>query len=391
MAHSSRLALLPGYDTAPDIYETTAPSLTTSPPSRPLSVSSTSSISSDDNGISHRRILPGTARERFTREGRGRDVRGGEFGDGVGGGKKGWKFGRRRAEDEGLEERVARLRREVEECRMLAEREKTSGDQNEGIDEEMEALREVLEGLDVRGTNANGRDARKSVVRASTNGDEDGEPENEQTEPTGIAGFDARLSALERSLGPLGVEGGLPSGDSSATAPLLPSVQMLDQQLSALMTATSLESLEASSTRIRKLREEAEAFTASQYTTDSSATTNGMSKTPSSASNTSPDLAKLNALYGLLPTLQSLSPTVPAVVERLRSLRTLHGGAANAAAELEALERQQDEFDTELKAWREGLERVEEAVREADEANGRNGKVVQGWVKDLEGRLEKVA
>ncbi|KAK6436996.1 hypothetical protein LTR95_006804 [Oleoguttula sp. CCFEE 5521] len=390
MAHSSRLAMLPGYDTAPDIYETTPPSLTTSPPSRPTSVSSTSSISSDDNGISHRRILPGTARERFTREGRGRDVRGGEFGDGVGGGKKGWKFGRRRAEDEGLEERVARLRREVEECRVLAEREKSAVPKGEEIGEEMEALREVLEGLDARSNKADGRNPRQPAVRAGTKGKVDDEDEDEQTdEPTGIAEFDARLSALERTLGPVGLEGGMMNGDASTSAPLLPFLQMLDQQLSALMTATSLESLEASSTRIRKLREEAEAFSASQHALDPDVKTNGTSG--SHTSGASPDLAKLNALYGLLPTLQSLSPTVPAVIERLRSLRTLHGGAANAAAELEALERQQDEFDSELKAWREGLERVEEAVREADEANGRNGKVVQSWVKDLEGRLEKVS
>jgi nuclear migration protein JNM1 len=36
------------------------------------------------------------------------------------------------------------------------------------------------------------------------------------------------------------------------------------------------------------------------------------------------------------------------------------------------------------------LEKVEKAVRDADEANGRNGKVVQGWVKEVEGRMGKL-
>ncbi|KAI7367264.1 hypothetical protein KC336_g21217, partial [Hortaea werneckii] len=48
----------------------------------------------------------------------------------------------------------------------------------------------------------------------------------------------------------------------------------------------------------------------------------------------------------------------------------------------------QAEMEKELKAWREGLEQVEQAVTQADEANGRNGRVVEGWVKELEGRMK---
>ena len=38
----------------------------------------------------------------------------------------------------------------------------------------------------------------------------------------------------------------------------------------------------------------------------------------------------------------------------------------------------------------EGLEKVEQAVVEASVANGRNGKVVEGWVRELEGRMKKL-
>jgi nuclear migration protein JNM1 len=47
-------------------------------------------------------------------------------------------------------------------------------------------------------------------------------------------------------------------------------------------------------------------------------------------------------------------------------------------------------MESELKAWREGLEKVEQAVGEASEANGRNGKVVEAWVRELEGRMKKL-
>jgi nuclear migration protein JNM1 len=102
MAAPSRLAALPGYDTAPDVYET--PDLTddNSTTQRPTSseeaeaeeISDSTSATSDsasnnsesESGVvSRRRLKPSHARERFTREGKGVEVKGGRFGDRVGG------------------------------------------------------------------------------------------------------------------------------------------------------------------------------------------------------------------------------------------------------------------------------------------------------------------
>jgi nuclear migration protein JNM1 len=205
----------------------------------------------------------------------------------------------------------------------------------------------------------------------------------------GVAEFDARLSVLEKSLGLSSLDGGAPE------ASLLPSLALLDRQFGALMTASSITSLEAASGRIKKLKEEADQLS-SYATTDSPAKSpqqNGTS-TPDSQHAQSglaaSDIEKLRSLHNLLPTLQSLSPTVPALLDRLRSLHTLHVGAANAASELEDLERRQDDFEKELTEWREGLDRVEKAVREADDTNGRNGKVVNGWVAQIEGKMSKL-
>jgi nuclear migration protein JNM1 len=279
----------------------------------------------------------------------------------------------RRDEEESLAERVARLKREVEECRVLAEGESGGEFVGEG---DMEGLRKVLEGLQTN----KGRDSRirDSEIEGNTI---DGETSK------GVAEFDARLSVLEKSLGLSSLEGGAPE------TPLLPSLAMLDRQFGALMNASSLASLEAASVRIKKLREEAEQLSMPSAESTAQPHQNGTT-TPISESAESGlsavDIEKLRTLHSLLPTLQSLSPTVPALLDRLRSLHTLHAGAANAASDLEDLERSQDDFDKELKEWRQGLEKVEKAVREADEANGRNGKVVQGWVKEVEGRMGKL-
>jgi nuclear migration protein JNM1 len=392
MAAPSRLAALPGYDTAPDVYETpeltddtsntqhTAPSEvddTTSTSATTDSENDSESESEGESGVvSRRRLRPSHARKKFTREGKGVEIKDGRFGDRVGGlGGRGYRVSQvsRREDNESLGEKVARLKREVEECRVLAEGANGEGAVGEG---DMEGLRRVLEGLQTK----KGRDERTR----------DGEVENDKiSEETskGVAEFDARLSVLEKSLGLASLDGGAPE------TPLLPSLALLDRQFGALMNASSIASLEAASARIRKLKEEAEQLSqpSSESTAQpqSSGTTTPTSETAQHGM--SPvDVEKLRALHNLLPTLQSLAPTVPALLDRLRSLHTLHAGAANAAGELDDVEKSQADFDKELKEWRQGLEKVEQAIRQADEANGRNGKFVKDWVNDVEARMSKL-
>jgi nuclear migration protein JNM1 len=388
MAAPSRLAALPGYDTAPDVYETpeltddtstthhTAPSEVDDTTSTSATTDSEHDSESESGVVSRRRLRPGHARARFTREGMGVEVKDGRFGDRVGGlGGRGYRVSQvsRREDNETLGERVARLKREVEECRVLAEGANGDAAVGEG---DMEGLRRVLEGLQT----SKGRDTRTREV-------EDESDKAKEETSKGVADFDARLSVLEKSLGLASLDGGAPE------TPLLPSLALLDRQFGALMNASSLASLEAASARIRKLKEEAEQL--SQSSSDATAQ-------PQSSGTTTPtsetahygmspvDVEKLRALHNLLPTLQSLSPTVPALLDRLRSLHTLHAGAANAAGELEDVEKSQADFDKELKEWRQGLEKVENAIRQADEANGRNGKFVQSWVKEVEERMSKL-
>lgn len=45
---------------------------------------------------------------------------------------------------------------------------------------------------------------------------------------------------------------------------------------------------------------------------------------------------------------------------------------------------------TDLKQWKDGLEKVEEAMKEGGTAMTGNMKVMEAWVKDLEGRIAKL-
>ncbi|KAK5693285.1 hypothetical protein LTR17_025127 [Elasticomyces elasticus] len=383
MAESTRLASLPGYDTAADIYETpeTAPATTapTSPSTVPTSDEESDASSEDGRaGVSRRRLFPQTARTRFKSKSRGVEVGGVDLSDRVDGARKGYSTRRRRRRrgeegsgsgsedvDEGLEAKIARLRREVEECRVLAEQERRDESEDEA-GKEVDVLGTLLSGLDVPV-----RSNKRQVQSAGAAPDPDGDVLDEQALGK-VADFDTRLSALEQALGISTLDS--VTSDTIA-APVLPSLMLLDQQFTALTTATSLSHLEAASSRIQRLRTEAEQPSTNGDTPE---TTNQLPEE---------DAERLLQLYALLPTLQSLSPTVPAMLARLRSLRNLHTTAASAAADLDEVEKRQSEMETDLSEWRNGLLRVEQAVGQASEANGKNGRIVDGWVKDLEARL----
>ncbi|KAI7255964.1 hypothetical protein KC343_g3521 [Hortaea werneckii] len=407
MTEPSRLAGLPGYDTAPDVYETPAADLTDSTSvatqqTSPRSPSESSATSDEDDeegdedeeeafGVSRRRLYPSQARSRFASTSRQVEARNVDLSDRVDGRRRGYKVRRGVAageeEEEGLEARIARLRREIEECRAEAGQTGQGGGEQEGGEEGVESLSRLLSSVEMprrQGTRSSQVPAKLTPTendRGIARDTAEGDTTDEQMLGK-VTDFDTRLSALEQALG-------LSSLDSTTseglTTPVLPSLTLLDQQLTALSTASSLTNLEAASTRLSKLKTEAQQLASREGDDDEGA---AAAAAGGPATLHPEDQEKLQALYTLLPNLQTLAPTVPAILTRLRSLRTLHTTAANAGNSLDELEQKQTELEKELKAWREGLEKVEQAVAQADEANGRNGRVVEGWVKELEGRMK---
>jgi nuclear migration protein JNM1 len=358
-------------------------------------------------------------------------------------------------EGETLQMRIARLRREVEECRVLAEKNTESeggqAESPEGLEADAKALNQLLAQIDVPSVRGGGllhrrtqqpagldatagkswTDEAKADLPTAARSTGVEETLTEEQSLSRIAAFDARLASLEAALGlsALDSSGAVASYSSGAgPVPILPALSLLDAQFATLSSAGSLASLEAASAKIAALKHEARTLAALQQSQtvpigggaaragltttthggDDSAAASEYGDAEEAPSQHDPDgtdidqnghsdaqqhlhatdLTTLRALYTHLPTLQALTPTLPALLTRLRSLRALHTTAGAAAADLEALERRQETLDAELATWRAGLERVEAAVREADQANGRNGTVVKGWVEGLEKRVE---
>ncbi|PIA92935.1 hypothetical protein CB0940_04363 [Cercospora beticola] len=413
---------LPGLDTAPDVYETYVDDDTTastagnrSSPPLPSEPSDTSADEEDDDdfrGISTRRLHVSGARLRFGEQSRIIETRGADLSDRVDGRRKGYRVKRGGAvqdDDETLEAKIARLRREVEECRAEAEAERRQrkadtdnedGEDDDGYVDATEKLCEMLAEAQLpekaRKKKGHARNNSGSVFHDApstaipdTGTDRDGDVNDEHT-LTKVSAFEARLAALEQSLGIASLDS-VTDADSAST-PLLPTLTLLDHQLASLTTATSLSSLEQATSRIQKLKSEAHNLAQLQRAAVSAKSTPAGSDDEEESEAppllSSDDMKRLETLYTLLPSLQSLSPIVPPLVERLRSLRTLHSAAANASRDLDDIESRQAEMDKELKMWREGLQKVEEAVEQHGQANGRNGNFVKGWVEDLEARVK---
>jgi nuclear migration protein JNM1 len=163
---------------------------------------------------------------------------------------------------------------------------------------------------------------------------------------------------------------------------VLPTLTSLAQKLAVIGSATP-SSIDALSRRVRALTAETEKMTAAKEA--------ARAATPGGDGEREDDdeqAAKINALFGTLATIEGLAPLLPGVLERMRSLRKVHADAAGAAGEMEEALRRQEEMGREIEKWRVGLERVEEAVREGERVGGENVKTVEGWVRELEGRVK---
>lgn len=213
-----------------------------------------------------------------------------------------------------------------------------------------------------------------------------------------VSDFDARLTMLETVLGVEAIP--LPTQDALPTKAVIPSLDALDKQISTLSSSTE-SSLDSVSRRVRQLTQDAEkldearraAKTAQEelnYATPRRlrvATEETMSdKVVDHFEQTS----KINALYGTLSTIESLSPLLPSLLDRLRSLRYIHADAATASQSLANVEARQEAMVGEIKDWRGGLEKVERAMVQGEQTMNGNTKMVERWVEELEDRMQKL-
>ena len=452
-------------DPAPDIYET--PDLTDDTSTHPVSSSyglsfqdaycfKTSidvrspspaasfhdTLDEDINGIDRHRINQDEARNYFLPSGE-RDV---TFPSRISGKRKSYRFSNRRRrkdgqdiingvelssdeDEESIDRKLARLRREVAEVKEEFGRKEADSKRIVGAEvkedvSEIDGLSLVLEGLGSSTANG-GKTAASRLVKHLTSTQKAKEssadgatpaPTTSQLEESdfaisstppyqvdrdlsGIADFDARLSLLEAALGIEAIP--LPTQGQSPRKAMLPTLDALDKQITTLSSSTET-SLDKIKGRVRELSQEAESLELKR-SQDKRAQeglrpenirpgtpgANDQGKDADLAENAE-QILKLNALYGTLHTIESLAPLLPSVLDRLRSLRSLHADAATASQSLADLERRQADMKQELQGWREGLERVERMMGEGEEAMKGNTLVVEEWVQELENRLKRL-
>lgn len=228
--------------------------------------------------------------------------------------------------------------------------------------------------------------------------------------------LEARLAALESIIGPPSTQ---PSTTTTSSKPVLTQLTQLENQLSSI-NSTSPSSLEAMSSQIQQLLNDTSRLTVARqdatialqklqtqrsmgvpkgFNPAGGATnyrsTTGIALPPEPSTLQPPledpdHLARVQKLYETLPTIEATLPFIPAVVERLRTLKAVHGDAASARQDLKEVERRQGEIGVELGKWREGLEKLEAVVKERKQGEQDNREEMEKWVKELEERLVRL-
>lgn len=385
-------------------------------------------------GISRSRLQIDQARSRFMPS--QVDAKEVDFSDRVNGKRKSYKASSRRQrvlqdgteelgdlsdEDEGesLARKIARLKREIEEAKEEYGKQNAAAKKHEagdaGQDGELASLSQVLDeiskhpedlamGLGFRPV----RVARLPEKESKEGGAKEEGPEGtsatytityaptyEQTHALAkAADFDQRLALLEKSIG-LG-SSAVPELDSSGLPrAIVPTLEKLSKQVSTLSEASS-SSLDTISRKVRQLTQEAEQLEKSRrqakQAKEALASTGAGSSSPATPdSEDSEQTTKINALYSTLPTIESLTPLLPPLLDRLRSLRAIHADAATASETLDRIEKRQTDMASDIKQWREGLEKIEGSMKEGESSMGNNMKVVEGWVKALEEKMAKLS
>ncbi|KAI1259275.1 Dynamitin-domain-containing protein [Xylariaceae sp. FL1019] len=419
MAVNRKYADLPDLDSAPDIYET--PDLTDDNSTVPTTIERHSGDESDDqdeyeDAVSHSRLRIDQARSRFLpAQVDAHDV---DFSDRLTGKRKSYRTSSRRQhiskdgtaeigdltddeDGESLERKIARLRREIQEAKEEYDHRKAEvPDATPMQDGELVTLSKALDQLHTQSDHSfRSRPRMMPTLEASELQTGTTElnnatytvtyaPNYEQSHAVAkVADFDRRLTLLERAIGLSSASPEL-EGNGLPRA-IMPTLETLQNQIMTLSEA-STSSLDSISRRVRTLTQEAEQLEKSRKAAKAA-----QEELSAGGAQAEPDdieqVAKINALYGTLPTIESLTPLLPPLLDRLRSLRAIHADAATASDTLERIEKSQSEMASDIKQWKEGLEKVEKAMGEGETAMSGNMKVVEGWVQELESKVNQLS
>jgi nuclear migration protein JNM1 len=315
------------------------------------------------------------------------------------------EFGNLSDEEETVDEKLARLRQEVEELKATLEEQDDQEHQTQendpfnnvlSISKELDAIHITRKG-GTEGAHSDFNKALQSFNRQSQQLPPLKATEDQPTSSTAdnsqalqalskAAEFDSRLSFLETALGLTGSN--IPDSGDKTSKPVLPTLGNLERLIGTALAQP--DQLEAAQSKTRQLLKEAERLSKlkTEQSNERTPATNGQRTEP--APDNEEQNSKINALYGILPTIDSLSPTLPLLLDRLRTLRLLHTTAADASATLDDIEEQQEEQAEEIKQWREAVEKVETNLKQEQGTLAENVEKMSAWIKELEERISKI-
>ncbi|KAH3948237.1 hypothetical protein HBI56_125530 [Parastagonospora nodorum] len=408
---------LPGIDTAPDIYET--PDLAEDV----STIQASTVVSEDEDGesaLDRQRFQTDQARSRFQPS--RVDAQGVDFSDNIAAQRRSYRTttrARRRRgeilgddsdeEQESFEAKLNRVKRELLELQNEYERRVETGDKSqiEELDpkQQMEYISNKVDSIyTMRRGGARGAEAQldRTVQKFKDYKPFDPSPriakivakqpplpgtqiQRNQLEYVlnQAADFDKRISQLENNLGLNGNT--MPELSDRPSFPVFTTLQTLEQTLGLLGDA-STNNLEGAIQQIRKLTADAEQLKA---TREDAARAGSVSSDGTSPAYPDQE-AKINALYGTLPSIDKLSPVLPLILERLRTLRLVHTSAWQADEVLTALEARQSRQEEEIKKWEKQLVIVEKDMEKATTTMHSNMKVVGDDVKKIDAKVEKL-
>lgn len=410
---------LPGIDTAPDVYETPelAEDVSTIQASTAISESDYDDSDPDSSAVNHQRLQTDRARSRFQPS--RVDANGVDFSDNIAQRQAYRTYTRQRRrgeilgddsdeEQESFSQKLMRVKRELQELEDEYEQRKQSGDKTKIEERDAKEVMDLISDKvdEIYASRRGGVRGAEPLLDRTIQKFNDYEPFAPSSKITAAianqpplpgtqiqksqlehvlsqaADFDQRITQMENSLGLNGNT--IPEMSEDSTFPVFTTLQRLEQTLGAIGDA-STNNLDGASQQIRKLIEEAEDLKEARL----EASRAGSSDDGKAV--TTPDQeAKINALYGTLPSIDKLSPVLPLVLERLRTLRLVHTSAWQADEVLTELESRQSKQEEEIQNWEKQLELVEEDVKKHEKAMQGNVKVVGDDIKMLEEKIAKL-
>jgi nuclear migration protein JNM1 len=417
---------LPGIDTAPDIYETPelAEDVSTIQASTAVSESDgEGDVDGDDprdSAVRHQRLQPDQARNRFQPS--RIDARGVDFSDNITAQRQSYRTSTRRQrrrgeilgddseeEEESFAKKLLRIKRELAGLEEEYQQRVESGDKSK-IEEQdpKEMVERMASKVDTMYTaHKGGARGAQAILDRKVQKFESYKPfgpspklseaiANKPPLPgtqiqrsqldivlNQAAEFDKRITQMESNLGLNGNT--MPELSDQTPFPVASTLTRLEQTISLIGDASG-KNLDAVTQNVKKLTAEAEHLKEVRQEAAQAGSTSGDGKAV-----TYPDQeAKINALYGTLPTIDKLSPMLPIVLERLRTLRLVHTSAWQADKVLTQLESRQSKQEQEIKGWERQLEVLEKNLKKAETAMVNNVNTVGNDVKMLEEKMAKL-